>query len=101
MPAAVAPERQPLLLPPGTAIYWQVEAGRPCDPAKAYMWTYSGAKTWYYIARVPLPGRNVMALDAPDWVAKWRHDHPGAKPIYSGTGKLIKEFEIIDAIGDS
>jgi hypothetical protein len=43
------------IVPHGSILYWQDSAGRPCKLSDAYMWTWTGATRWYYVAMWPLP----------------------------------------------
>jgi hypothetical protein len=41
--------------PPGERLFYQDERCRPCTPADAYLWTWAGAREWFYAADHPVP----------------------------------------------
>ncbi len=50
-PSATRPEP-----PPGATLYFQDERCRPCSPEQACLWTWSGAREWFYVKDHPVPG---------------------------------------------
>jgi hypothetical protein len=41
--------------PPGLALYFQDESGRPCAAAEAHIWTWAGASSWFKVSFYPTP----------------------------------------------
>jgi hypothetical protein len=50
--------------PAGVPIYFQDEAGRPCERSAAFRWTYEGAPSWYCTERYPPEWKFEAAADA-------------------------------------
>jgi hypothetical protein len=41
--------------PPGTPLFFQDEAGRPCSQGEANRWTWAGASSWFRSSAYPPP----------------------------------------------